>query len=204
VSHGWPTTCGPQEGLQAPSGVAISDNDRLEAVSSFCGVLRVGRTDSSRPFETFLPHEKIGGRIVFNAAGTRIALVTWDSTATVLDVATDKPILKLLGHTRFVNDVTYSPDGDLMATTGFDDTLRIWNASTGQLLRTDYDSSFTSLSLFSPDGRYVVEENSWWALHVWPSCPDCQDPSALLSASRSSVVPHITSVEHAEVVAAGG
>jgi WD40 repeat protein len=204
VSHGWPTACGPAEGEQAPSGVAISDNDRLEAVSSFCGVLRVGRTGSPRPFETFLPHEKIGGRIVFNPAGTRIAFVTWDSTATVISVATDKPILKLLGHTRFVNDVTYSPDGDLMATTSADDTLRIWNASTGQLLRTDYDSSFTSLPLFSPDGRYVVNENLWWALHIWPSCPDCQDASALLGASRSYVVPHITTVEHAEVGAAGG
>jgi WD40 repeat protein len=90
-----------------------------------------------------------------------------------------------------------------MATTSFDNTMRIWNASTGQLLRTDYDNSITWLPLFSPDGRYVVEVNTDEFVHVWVSCPDCQDPSALLATSRSSVVPHIT-VERAEVVTTGG
>ena len=121
-----------------------------------------------------------------------------------MSVATDKPVLTLLGHTRFVNDVTYSPVGDLMATTSADNTMRIWNASTGQLLRTDYDNSFTTIPLFSPDGRYVIEENIYYWLHVWPSCPDCQEPSTLLAASRSSVVSRITAAERAEVVAAGG
>jgi WD40 repeat protein len=120
-----------------------------------------------------------------------------------MSVATDKRVLELLGHTRFVNDVTYSPVGDLMATTSFDDTMRIWNASTGQLVQTDPDNSFTSLPLFSPDGRYVIEVNLDYYLHIWPACPDCQDSSALLAASRSSVVPHLTTAERAEVVAAG-
>jgi len=203
TSHGWPTRCGPTNGEFAPSGVAISDNDRLEAASSFCGVLRIGHTGARGPFETFDPHEKIGGRIEFNPAGTQLALVTWDSSATVMSVDTDKRVLELLGHTRFVNDVTYSPVGDLMATTSFDNTLRIWNASTGQLLQTDPDNSFTSIPLFSPDGRYVIEVNLDQVLHLWPSCPDCQDPSTLLAASRSSVVPRLTIAERAEVAAPG-
>jgi WD40 repeat protein len=203
ASHGWPKRCGSIQGEYAPSAVAISDNDRLEAVSSFCGVVRVGHTGASKPFETFDADEKIGGRIIFNPAGTRLALVSWDSSATVMSVATDKRVLELLGHTRFVNDVTYSPVGDLMATTSFDDTMRIWNASTGQLVQTDPDNSFTSLPLFSPDGRYVIEVNLDYYLHIWPACPDCQDSSALLAASRSSVVPHLTTAERAEVVAAG-
>jgi WD40 repeat protein len=205
LSHGWPTQCGRVTDTEfAPSGVAISDNDRLEAVASFCGLLRIGHTGGRGPFETYNQHEKIGGRIVFNPAGTRIALSAWDSSATVMSVATDKPVLTLLGHTRFVNDVTYSPAGDLMATTSADDTMRIWNASTGQLLQTDYDNSFTTIPLFSPDGRYVIEENIYYSLHVWPSCPDCQDPSTLLAASRSSVVSRITAAERAQVAAAGG
>jgi WD40 repeat protein len=204
TSHGWPTRCGPTQGEFAPSAVAISDNDRLEAVSSFCGLLRIGHTGPNKPFETFDQHEKSGGRIQFNPAGTNLALVSWDSSATVISVATDKRTLELLGHTRFVNGVTYSPVHDLMATTSFDNTLRIWDASTGQLLRTDPDDSFTSIPLFSPDGRYVIEVNLDQILHVWPSCPYCQDPSALLAASRSSVVPRITPAESAQVAAAGG
>jgi WD40 repeat protein len=74
---------------------------------------------------------------------------SWDSSATVMSVATDKRALELLGHTRFVNDVTYSPVGDLMATTSFDTTMRIWNASTGQLLQID-------LTIRSPPCRCSV------------------------------------------------
>jgi WD40 repeat protein len=167
-------------------------------------VVRVGHTDATGPFETFNQHEKIGGRIAFNPAGTQLALVSWDSSATVIGVAADKRALVLLGHTRFANDVTYSPVGDLMATTSFDNTLRLWNASTGQLLQTDTDNSFTHLPMFSPDGRYVIEVNLNYALHVWRACSDCLDPSALLAAARSSVVSRLTTAERAEVAAAGG
>jgi WD40 repeat protein len=204
VSHGWPTHCAATQGEAAPSAVAISDDDRLEAVASFCGLLRIGHTGAPGPFETFDEHERIGGRIAFNPAGTQLALDQWDSSATVISVATDRRALELLGHTRDVDDVVYSPVGDLMATTSFDNTLRSWNASTGQLLQTDPDNSFTHIPLFSPDGRYVIEVNLNYALHVWPACPDCLDPSALLEASRSSVVSQLTTAERAEVAAAGG
>jgi WD40 repeat protein len=38
----------------------------------------------------------------------------------------------LVGHTDSVMAVAFSPDGSLMATGGFDRTLRIWDISTGQ------------------------------------------------------------------------
>jgi WD40 repeat protein len=203
VTYGWPERCASALGVVAPSSVDISDNDRLEAVSSFCGIVRSGRTDADRPFETFDQHEKVV-RVEFNPAGTQLAVAAVDSSLTVMSVATDKRALELLGHTRVVTNMAYSPVGDLMATTSYDNTLRIWNSSTGQLLETDPDDSDTLGSSFSPDGRYVIDLNLGDYVHVWPSCQDCQDPSALLKASRSFVVPRITTVERAEVVAAGG
>jgi hypothetical protein len=50
---------------------------------------------------------------------------------TVMSVATYRRPLGLLGHARIVVDVTCSRLGDLVATTSFDDTRRIWNASSG-------------------------------------------------------------------------
>jgi WD40 repeat protein len=199
VTHGWPVRCGPAVGEYAPSGVAVTDNDRLEAVSNFCGVVRLGRTGSSSPFETFDPDEKIA-QITFNPAGTELALASFESSVTVLNVATDKPALELLGHSRFVTGVAFSPVGHLIATTSFDNTLRIWDASTGQLLRVDHDDSFTSAPSFSPDGRLVIELELSDYLHVWSACPDCMDPSALLAASRPSSVT-LTPVERAAVSA---
>ncbi|HKZ83910.1 MAG TPA: BTAD domain-containing putative transcriptional regulator [Anaerolineae bacterium] len=38
----------------------------------------------------------------------------------------------LVGHTDFLEEVAYSPDGTLLATSGFDRTVRIWDIATGQ------------------------------------------------------------------------
>jgi hypothetical protein len=54
--------------------------------------------------------------------------------------------------------------------------------------------------MFSPDGRSVIELDNDNYLRVWSACPDCDDPSGLLEASRSSVVTP-TPTERAEVSA---
>ena len=43
---------------------------------------------------------------------------------TLLNVTTDKPVLELVGHTRGVTGVAYSPNDDYIATTSADDTMR--------------------------------------------------------------------------------
>ncbi|PYH89490.1 WD40 repeat-like protein, partial [Aspergillus ellipticus CBS 707.79] len=52
----------------------------------------------------------------------------WDTTMSSMAVEPD-------GHTDKILDVTYSPDGTLLAFTGKDGTLRIWNATTGLQVR---------------------------------------------------------------------
>ena len=198
VSHGWPAPCASATGENDPSDVVISDNDRVEAVSNFCGVVRVGHTGSG-PFETFDPNDKVGS-IALNPAGTELALDEFESSVTVVNVATDKPALELLGHALQVTGVAFSPVGNLVATTSFDNTMRIWDASTGQLLRTDHDDSFTGAPMFSPDSRLVIELDNDNYLRVWSACPDCYDPPGLLASSRSSVVA-LTPTERAEVSA---
>ncbi|KAF2156234.1 hypothetical protein K461DRAFT_252256, partial [Myriangium duriaei CBS 260.36] len=75
---------------------------------------------------------------------------------------------KLIGHLRAVNAVSFSPDGELLASASSDKTVRMWNAQTGeqmQLLK-GHKSSVKLVS-FSPDGSILVSISSPRAIRLW-------------------------------------
>ncbi len=199
VGQGWPVECDGEEG-DAP---AVSSNDSEVAVFSFCGQVGIGRTASARPFEAFSQSGQLS-RIAFNPDGNRLALGSWDSTVTVLNVTSNKPVLELVGDTRGVDAVSYSPNGHYLLTSSTDDTMRVWDAATGQLLQVDHDVSAIGEPSFSPDGQLVAGANKNTQIRVWAVCPDCQAPSGLLSASRSAVVSPLTPLERTEAAARDG
>ena len=56
-----------------------------------------------------------------------------------------------------VNSVSFSPDGRTLASGSYDDTIRLWEVSTGRHLRTltGHTSLVFSVS-FSPDGQTLA------------------------------------------------
>ncbi len=198
VGGGWSQSCNA-----SGNPPAVSSDDRAVAVYSFCGEVQVGRVATARPFEAFNQHGQLSSAS-FNATGTRLALGSWDDSVTILNVGTDKPILELVGNTRGVNGVVYGSHDRYVITTSIDDTMRVWNATTGQLMQVDHDVTAPGAPSVSPDGALVAETNNDNQVRVWAVCPQCQDPSALLKASRSSVVSPLTPLERAEAVSQAG
>ena len=194
VGHGWTVGCSPGAGYPP----AISPDGRRVAVWSFCGKLSVGRLDTAKPVRRYSQRGQLSG-LAFDPSGTRLALSSWAGAATVLDVATMRPVLELVGHTGGVNGVAYSPDGRYLATTSTDGTLRIWNSTTGQVLQISRDPFGPGRPSFSPDGRFVVEANNANQIRAWDACTNCTDPPALLAESRGSVVAPLTPLERARI-----
>jgi WD40 repeat protein len=68
------------------------------------------------------------------------------------------PAERLVGHTGGVNAVAYSPDGSRIVSAGSsDDTLKIWDASSGQELATfSGHTDYVLAVAYSPDGSRIV------------------------------------------------
>lgn len=74
----------------------------------------------------------------------------------------------LSGHTNFVRQVAFSPDGQTLASGSVDQTIRIWNAHTGQLRHVlhGHTNSVTSIA-FSPDGRTLASGSTDQTIRLW-------------------------------------
>src|SRR5262245_50936108 len=63
------------------------------------------------------------------------------------------------GHTDGAQAVAFSPDGKLLASGGFDNTIKLWEVGTGRMLRT-LVCKVKSIA-FSPDGRTLASASGY-------------------------------------------
>jgi WD40 repeat protein/serine/threonine protein kinase len=77
-------------------------------------------------------------------------------------------ILSLRAHAGSVLSVAFSPDGKRLASGGLDNTLKVWDAATGQETFTlkGHDGRVTSVA-FSPDGKRLASGGWDNTLKVW-------------------------------------
>ena len=77
----------------------------------------------------------------------------------------------LHGHTSLVTSVAYSPDGSNIVSGSQDNTIRIWNATTGQSVASPFQGHtkpITSVA-YSPDGTNIVSGSQDKTIRVWNS-----------------------------------
>ena len=74
------------------------------------------------------------------------------------------------GHTDNVSSAAFSPDGKLLVSGSWDDTIRLWNPTTGQHLTTFYGHrSDVNTVTFSPDGETLASGSNDDTIKLWNS-----------------------------------
>ncbi|OWP03876.1 hypothetical protein B2J93_1634 [Marssonina coronariae] len=118
----------------------------------------------SKAKERFMKAATIQGEVV-----ERLVSASDDFTMYLWEPAKGtKPVARMLGHQKQVNHVTFSPDGLLIASSGFDNHTKLWNARDGKFINTLRGHVAPVYQCaFSPDSRLLVTGSKDTTLKVW-------------------------------------
>jgi sugar lactone lactonase YvrE len=136
---------------------------------------RMYRTD--RPRRRLV---RVGAGIVAGVAliaAVVLAIRPWPSGITAGGRLGDRPVAEqvgdlLRGHTQAINGLALSPDGKTIATTSFDNTVRLWDLASRQPIGTLRPGSsgsavFTNDVAFSPDGKILATTGENDKVRLW-------------------------------------
>src|SRR5689334_2642642 len=149
--------------VQAPpatavNSVAVSPEGTLVATAAGEGGVRLYDARTGAFLRTL---GGLGDRsVVFSPDGRTIAAAGFhmDKLQGVFDVASGRRVLALAGHTEWeVDAIAFSPDGKLLASTGTDKQILVWDLTTGRIRHQLKNQPERSPSIaFSPDGSTLA------------------------------------------------
>ena len=114
-------------------------------------------------------HGDSGRRNTLWLNGDEVTLASTDNNHIRLsDLITGDEKKTLKGHTKSVKSVSFSADGQTLASGSYDTTIRLWDVATGVHKKTlkGHKKSINSMA-FSADGRMLVSASRDDTVRLW-------------------------------------
>ena len=167
---------------EAVLSVAASPDGKIVATGDKKGTVRLWDTKSGKLVAALdVPGHPDIDSIAFDPTGKLLAN-TADMDVQIWDVATQKLLQTLHGHTDWVAAVAFSNDGSTLASAGADEKVFFWNPMTGQLIHsvgahndTAQNDTIRSI-LFVPKREYFITAGTDGKVFLWE--PDGEHPGA--------------------------
>jgi len=166
-------------------GVAFAPRGNLLASTSFDGTIRLWDPTQGTLVNVLTGGQGYAFRVAFSPGGEVLAaarqLTEKDSEIELWDLTRRRVVKRLKGHRGLVNALAFSPDGRLLLSGGKDQTVRLWEVSSGRLAQVLRHARPVTAAVFAPDGRSMIV-NDWKAIKVYPVKPPVwtRDPEVLL------------------------
>ncbi len=198
------------------TGISFNADGTQIATSNIDATILIWDIASGQVVSTLLYTCGIVGDVAVSPNGNQIASSEWcppenlvkivnvntleETTVEVSGLGADQVIWEN-DHTENVNELTFSPDGNFLASAGDDDKVVVTNVNEGG------DTSFIlydDVGLFSvaysSDGKYIVTGNAVGSVKIWDASPISMYESGNLAAQRFAITGLIYSPDGTHLV----
>lgn len=145
--------------------LAWSPDRQTIAVASVHGVYLYDTTTYTNA--RFLSHPDTVTYITFTTDGEKLLTYTQDYVLRFWS-AKDGSLVNVFADDRLQGSIVISPDGKLLATSGYsDDNVRIWDITTLTLAQEIPTSGIAQAMAFTPDGAMLATADDFELVHLW-------------------------------------
>jgi WD40 repeat protein/uncharacterized caspase-like protein len=97
-----------------------------------------------------------------------LCVICWCSGLCQISFGQQQELVVQIGHVNDITSVAFSADGRLLASGSHDETIKLWDITTGRVLRTFSGHTLPVLTIaFSPDSKILASGSSDGMIKLW-------------------------------------